>query len=345
MLQVRLQPVGFGGHPTPVALMIIMALNFYASGSFQRSTGDMCRVSQAAAHRCIKKVCARFLRSSHNGYILRQSQVPLHFRPPARLQGCILGQELPTEDMTTDASEEPSHCNRGEYAPVRVSRIVVVCCALHNLVLQMGEALHEEDIFDRQSSTDKQEATEQAALGLEPVALEGQASLVRQVDLFLPSLGKRTSRLNLVGWRRISREGSLNHGAIQCLLPDMVPLGFQRAPGLLRPWSVAQRQRDSRQGGGALQYEPAKVSHIMDVCCVLHNMTMQRGLELDKEEELECHSTSEEEDEEEEEEDSLAQEVASDQAAEDARQRCPRPQGELQAGMASRTTLIQQHFP
>ncbi|XP_067908362.1 putative nuclease HARBI1 [Heterodontus francisci] len=56
MLNNDLQSMGFGGHPMPGALKVTVALNFYASGSFQGSTGDFCRVSQSVVHCCIKKV-------------------------------------------------------------------------------------------------------------------------------------------------------------------------------------------------------------------------------------------------------------------------------------------------
>ncbi|XP_067879946.1 putative nuclease HARBI1 [Heterodontus francisci] len=173
MLQDVLRPIGFrvilSHGPEDYC-----ALNFYMSGSFQGCTRDMCGVSQAVAHCCIKEVtnalfkragdyvhyridpdsqaeraiefeaivgfpqvqgvigcmhvaieaptdqpatfiewgfhsinvqlvcdhrkhflqvCSLFLGSSHDAYILRQSQVPQLSRPPARLQGWMLGEK------------------------------------------------------------------------------------------------------------------------------------------------------------------------------------------------------------------------------------------------------------
>ncbi|XP_067884148.1 putative nuclease HARBI1 [Heterodontus francisci] len=56
MLNTYLQLLGFDGQPMPAALKVTAALNFYASGSFQGSTGDLCGVSQSAVHCWIKEV-------------------------------------------------------------------------------------------------------------------------------------------------------------------------------------------------------------------------------------------------------------------------------------------------
>ncbi|XP_067885120.1 putative nuclease HARBI1 [Heterodontus francisci] len=197
MPQDELRPMGFRGHPMPVALKITMALNIYASGSFQGSTGDMSGVSQTAAQhyikevtnalfkraidyvcdqtnpdsqaekaigfgaiagfpqvqsvmdcthvaikaqndqpatfinrkgfhsinaqlvcdhqKCFLQVWARFLGSSHDAHILRQSQVPQLFRPPINLQGWNLWDKgYPIEDLTAHACEEPLQCSGGE---------------------------------------------------------------------------------------------------------------------------------------------------------------------------------------------------------------------------------------
>ncbi|XP_067894246.1 putative nuclease HARBI1 [Heterodontus francisci] len=278
MLQDKSQPMEFCGHPMPVALKVTVALNFYAFGSFQGSTGGMCGVSQVAAHLCIKEMTNALLKRAGDyvchrtnpdsqakwtisfGAIVEFSQVQLvidlthvaikapmeqpaafnrkdfhsinvqlvcyhqkHFLQcvPASWEAVTIptyfdrmdsrGQGLPIEDRATDTGEKPSHSSRGEvqymhgstrvtieqaiglltlrfpcldrsggalqYAPVRVSRIMVVCCALHNLALQRGEALHEEDMFDHQASTDEEnveEVNEQAALDIAPLALEAR---------------------------------------------------------------------------------------------------------------------------------------------------------------------------
>ncbi|XP_067884698.1 putative nuclease HARBI1 [Heterodontus francisci] len=57
-----------GGHLVLVALKVTVALNFYASGSFQAATGDMCGISQSSARHCIKVVTDTIFRQA-NQYI------------------------------------------------------------------------------------------------------------------------------------------------------------------------------------------------------------------------------------------------------------------------------------
>ncbi|XP_067904620.1 putative nuclease HARBI1 [Heterodontus francisci] len=259
-----------GSHSMPVALKVIVALNFYACGSFQASMADLCGVSQAAPHHCIKvvtdalfrcannficfktdtsqaersrglsaivgfpmvhgvidcthvairspaghsgafinqkgfhslnvqlvcdhrkrirQVCARYPGSYQDAYILRNSQVPALFSPPDRPEGWLLGDRgylLMTWLMTPMriprglAKEHfnVSHvatrvtieqiigllkmrfrcldCSGGslQYTPARVSRIIVVCCALHNFAMEKGDAI-EEVQGNREASSDE----------------------------------------------------------------------------------------------------------------------------------------------------------------------------------------------
>ncbi|XP_067899184.1 putative nuclease HARBI1 [Heterodontus francisci] len=157
------------------------------------------------------QVCARFSGSSHNAYILQQFQAPQLFRPPARLRGWIFSDNsyplatwllAPVRNPHIAAEERNNTCHGStgvtieqatgllkmrfrcldqssgalQFSPVRVSHIVVVCCALHNLAQQRGgEALHDGHMNGRHSSTDEEDVEEgdkQAALDVEALALE-----------------------------------------------------------------------------------------------------------------------------------------------------------------------------
>ncbi|XP_067908370.1 putative nuclease HARBI1 [Heterodontus francisci] len=71
LLNNDLQPLGFGGHPMPVALKVTVPLNFYTSASFQGSTGDLCGVSQSAVHLCIWEVTNALYRTAGNYVLFR----------------------------------------------------------------------------------------------------------------------------------------------------------------------------------------------------------------------------------------------------------------------------------
>ncbi|XP_067872023.1 putative nuclease HARBI1 [Heterodontus francisci] len=229
MLEDELRPMGFSGHPMPVSLKISVAFNFYASGSFQGFTADMCGVSQTAAHHCIKEVTNALFKRAGDYVRYRtdpdsQAQRTIGFGPSLDSPRCKVPMAQPAalinrksfhsingwilRDKTwllrnpcTAAEERYNICHSStqvtieqaigllkmrvccldqsggalQYAPARVSCIVVVCCALHNLALQRGEALHKEDMNDCHSSTDEEdteENDEQAALDVELLATE-----------------------------------------------------------------------------------------------------------------------------------------------------------------------------
>ncbi|XP_067896072.1 putative nuclease HARBI1 [Heterodontus francisci] len=237
-----------GGHPMPVALKLTVALNFYASGSFQASSGAMCGVSQASAHHCIKVMADAIFRRANQfikfktdatsqaktarslstiaGFPMAQGvidcthvaitaptgvcslswkqsrciqflelPVPALFSPPECLQGWILGDRgyllktwllTPVRNPRTEAEERYNESQATtrvtreqiigflkmrfrcldrssgalQYSPARVCRIIVVCCALHNLVMERGEAL-EDDQVQRKASSDEDGDTDE----------------------------------------------------------------------------------------------------------------------------------------------------------------------------------------
>ncbi|XP_067830904.1 putative nuclease HARBI1 [Heptranchias perlo] len=56
LLHAELIPTGTGGHALTVAVKATTALNFFASGSSQDAIGDVTRISQSSAHKCVRQV-------------------------------------------------------------------------------------------------------------------------------------------------------------------------------------------------------------------------------------------------------------------------------------------------
>ncbi|XP_067852000.1 putative nuclease HARBI1 [Heptranchias perlo] len=56
LLQPQLQPQSRARTALPVAVKVNVVLNFYGSGSFRASVGDLCNISQFAVHCCIREV-------------------------------------------------------------------------------------------------------------------------------------------------------------------------------------------------------------------------------------------------------------------------------------------------
>ncbi|XP_067838419.1 putative nuclease HARBI1 [Heptranchias perlo] len=228
----------------PVAVKVTMALNFYGSGSFQASAGNMCTISQYVVHCCIRvvtdtlyeirnrfitfpldrdkqneraqglariadfsmvqgaidcthivlraphinsavfvhmqlvcnhtyrimEVDALYPGSSHNAFVMQQSNMPAIFHLARQVEGWLLGDKdyplkwwlmTPVRNPHTRAEQAYIEsyavtCNIVEhtigllkqyfrcldrsggalqFSPERVGRFVVVCCMLHNLAI------------------------------------------------------------------------------------------------------------------------------------------------------------------------------------------------------------------
>ncbi|XP_062914350.1 putative nuclease HARBI1 [Mobula hypostoma] len=124
-------------------------------------------------------VNAMYPGSSHDAFILRQSEVPAMFQPPDCLDGWLLGDKdyplLPWLLTPVQSPASTAQCNYNQshratrslvkdairvlkarfrcldrsggalqYSPERVSRFVVVCCMLHNLAIMRGQPLPED---------------------------------------------------------------------------------------------------------------------------------------------------------------------------------------------------------
>ncbi|XP_041068236.1 putative nuclease HARBI1 [Carcharodon carcharias] len=272
LLQQDLMPAGPGGHALPVAVKVTTALNFFASGSFQGATGDISHISQSAVHKCIKQVTnALFARA--NDYICfpmdasSQNDRAMGFAAVAgfpRVQGVI--------DCTHIAikapDNQPAAFNRKGYYSINVQLVTDHLHRIMQVCARFPGSCHDAFIL-HQSTIPPLFHSCQNFKGW----LIGDKDYPLHTWLMTPLPNPRTPA---------ELRYNESHGTTRRVIKHTI--------GLLK-----QRFRCLDRSGGPLQYSPQRVSRIVVVCCILHNLAVQRGLHLE-EEVPEVLSSSDEED-------------------------------------------------
>ncbi|XP_067885146.1 putative nuclease HARBI1 [Heterodontus francisci] len=247
-----------------------VALNFYASGSFQRSTGDMCGISQAAIYSCIKEVTNALLKRADD-YVHywtnpdSQAERAIGFGTTVgfpQMQGVI--------DCTHVAIKAPTDqpaifINREGFHSINVQLV----CNHRKHLLQVCPH------FPGAATTPRYFKN--------PRFHSFSGPLLTFRDGFLWTRATH-SQLKPVGNPHNAAEERYNtcHSSIRATTKHVI--------GLLKV-----RFRCLDRSSGALQYAPARVLSIVAVCYALHSLALQRGEALHQEDMLDCHSSSDEE--------------------------------------------------
>ncbi|XP_067849550.1 putative nuclease HARBI1 [Heptranchias perlo] len=280
LLQAELLPDGPGGHALPVTVEAISTLNSFASGSFQGATGDITRISQSSAHKCIRQVTdGLFTRTSDYVnfpiYDISQTERPVSFHSLTGfpwMQGTI--------DCTHVAIRGPAHepglfINRKGYHSIKAQLVCDHWKTFLQVCARFPGSCHDSFILCESNI---------------PALFQAQSRLKGWL------LGDKGYPLQT--WL-ITPVRNPTYEAQQHITTRSV---IEHAIGMLK-----MRFRCLDRSGGSLQYSAARVCRIIVVHCILHNIAQQRGLPLD---EFPCaHKTSaptiniEEGDEEKEEED------------------------------------------
>ncbi|XP_067854386.1 putative nuclease HARBI1 [Heptranchias perlo] len=212
-------------------------LNFIASGSFQGTTGDISRVSQSSAHKCIRQVMdGLFTRESD--YVnfpcdnISQNELAVGF---ASLAGFQWVQD--TIDCTHVAIQRPPP-EPGVFINQK---------GYHSINAQL-EYDHRKISADLFKTGDR---------------LKGW---------FIRDEGCPLQTWLMTPVRNPTNEAQERYNqsdmTIRCVSEQVI--------GMLK---MCFRCLD--RSGGALQYSPARVSSIIMMCCVLHNIAQQRGLQVE----------------------------------------------------------------
>ncbi|XP_067906154.1 putative nuclease HARBI1 [Heterodontus francisci] len=170
----------------------------FINRAFTPTTSNLC-MTQEALH---ASVCL---------FPRQLSQVLLLCTPSAQLQGWSLGDKgyplmiwllTPVRNPSKNAGEHYNTCHGStqatieqaigmlkmlfhcldssggaqQYAPDRVGCIIVVCCVLHNIAVQSGEALQDEEVWEQDTFSDDEDTEgnqEQPLMGAQRAIMEG----------------------------------------------------------------------------------------------------------------------------------------------------------------------------
>ncbi|XP_038648888.1 putative nuclease HARBI1 [Scyliorhinus canicula] len=262
----------------PVAVKVTTALNFYALGSFQASTGNICSVSQFAVHRSITEVTDALFCRADNFISFpidqqHQQQRATHFYRFAgfpRVQGVIGCMRVAIRAPVHDAMAYMNH--KGFYS----INVQLVCDHQHR-IMQVNAHFpgsSQSALILRQSSV--------------PALFEGE----RNLEGWL--LGDKDYPLQpwlMTPLRHPRTEAE--HRYNEAHSKTLITVGH--TIGILK-----QRFQCLDRSRGALQYSPHKVSRMIIACCILHNFALQRGLTMEGEQNEESMAEQEAESDDEE---------------------------------------------
>uniref|UniRef100_UPI00398F2A1B putative nuclease HARBI1 n=1 Tax=Pristiophorus japonicus TaxID=55135 RepID=UPI00398F2A1B len=289
LIRVDIQPRS--GRRT-VEVKVTAALAFYASDSFQATTGDMCCTSQHATHCCIRQLTAALYakRDQFINFPMTSQAIETGLWAPEFLASPRYRVRLTVSIILRAPLDDTKvYHNRKQFHSLNIQ---LVCDNMHQIMAVDAKypgSIHDAFIL--------RESFISAMFQELP---EGHSWLLRHKGydlatwLVTPLHNPRTEP---------ERRYNMSHITARSII--------ERTIGILK-----QRFRCLDHSGGYLQYVPHHVSQFTVVCCMLHNLSMMRGQVLDmedppeerrgwgeEEEEADIDNKDEEEEEEDEEED------------------------------------------
>ncbi|XP_069771682.1 putative nuclease HARBI1 [Narcine bancroftii] len=255
LVQAQLQPRTRAWTALPVAVKVTVALNFYATGSFQAATGLINDITQFAIHCCIRDV-TEVLYAKRNQFIAfpmeeeRQKQRALGFRKIAGFPGVqgVLGcahvaLRAPYDNPGVYVNEKGFHSLKVQLVCDHRHRVMHVCSRFpgstrHACILQ-------------ESSVPPLFQPEHQASGwlLGNSAYPLTRWLMTPVKKSQSSSERRYNRIHAASREPMARTVAMLRRRFRCL----------------------------SRAGGTLQYSPDRVSKFIVVCCMLHNFALERG--------------------------------------------------------------------
>nr|XP_037288706.1 putative nuclease HARBI1 [Rhipicephalus microplus] len=243
-LEPRLQRPTARSRTLPVDVQVLLALRFYASGSFQSMVGDTVGVSQSSASRIVAQVTDALcsLAAEHIRFpttMRAANAMAIAFSQIAgfpKVLGCIDGTHV---QIKPPKRQEHLHRNRKGLYTINIQAI----CNAEGVITQLTSKWPGR-CFQRRESPDGWLLGD-SGYALEPWLLTPVRSPVGPAEEQYNSAHTRTRQV-------IERTFGVLKGRFRCL----------------------------HQSGGALQYNPLMCTKIVVACTMLHNMCVRHGIDF-----------------------------------------------------------------
>jgi len=241
----------------PVSTQVLVSLQFYATGSMQRVTGDIHGVSQPSVSRCVNAVSNALTHKASN-YIkfpsqeLHQRKIISDFHDIAgfpNILGCIDGTQIPISAPHTN--ENIYVCRKGFHS-VNVQGICDAKLRFLNVVSKYPGSTHDAFVW-RNSSVYHHMAQQGTAI---PGWLLGDSGYPLSPFLTTPVSNPTTP-------------AELLYNKKHCQTRNTIEITF----GLLK-----MRFRCLHKTGGCLQSPPSTCAKIITACTVLHNICIDNSV-------------------------------------------------------------------
>ncbi|XP_059911618.1 putative nuclease HARBI1 [Gadus macrocephalus] len=237
-------------------VQILAALGFYTSGSFQTSMGDAIGISQASMSRCVTNVTRALVKKapqfiSFNRDAGTRELSVQEFQRVAEIPGVHGVLDCVQVAIKAPNSEDSSYVNRRGFHSVGCQLV----CDARGLLLSAETCwpggLQDAEVLERSAVGQAMEtATEDGWL------LGGTQHPLKRWLLTPVSLP--------------SSPGELQYNLAHAATCEIVDRTFR---------AIQTRFRCLDGSKGYLQYSPEKSSSILLACCVLHNASLQSGLD------------------------------------------------------------------
>ncbi|XP_029923370.1 putative nuclease HARBI1 [Myripristis murdjan] len=242
----------------PVHIQLLSTLGFLATGTFQREIGDICGISQPTLSRIMPAVLDAII-SLAPTYIQfpyrhhQQAEIKRGFHAIAGFPNIIGAIDCTHVTIKAPSHNEYSYVNRKGFHSINAQIICDANMSLLNVVARWPGGTHDSFILQNSSVGVRLQAG-----AVEDGWLIGDRGYPLKPWLMTP-----------VTYPRTPQEQHYNraHARSRTII--------ERAIGLLKGrWLCLS------SAGGALQYKPEKVCHIIMACCVLHNLAIRQGVPL-----------------------------------------------------------------